>query len=220
MKARLPAAAAGPRDPTRTARGFAEARAQAESWTAPSPAQRRLAHIVSAWKGHEEFAGKLVRFLEPEVVVDLGVDYGYSAFAFALPNIGAVYGIDWFRGDVYAGHRDTYAQVRAEMVNLRLSNLELIHADFSTAARSWERKIDILHIDGDHHYDSVKRDFEQWARFVREDGIILMHDTISFPDDVGRFYEELQLPKFNFTHSHGLGIVCRNRDLLAQVVNL
>ena len=163
---------------------------------------------------------KLVRFLRPEVVVELGVDYGYSAFAFALPNIGTVYGIDWFEGDDCAGHRNTYEQVRAEMVNLGLRNLELIHADFSSAARSWQRKIDILHIDGDHDYASVKRDFELWAKFVRDDGVILMHDTISFPDDVGRFYDELQLPKFNFTHSNGLGIVCRNRDLLAQVVNL
>jgi len=186
----------------------------------PPPAHRRLEHIVSAWKGHEEFAVKLVRFLKPDVVVELGVDYGYSAFAFALPNIGTVYGIDWFQGDDCAGHRNTCAQVRAQMVTLGLGNLEIIHADFSTAARSWQRKIDILHIDGDHLYESVKRDFELWARFVGEDGVILMHDTISFPDDVGRFYGELRLPKFNFTHSHGLGVVCRNPDLLAEVVSL
>ena len=212
--------AVGAHDMAQTARGFCEARTQAEAWNAPPAVCRRLDHIVSAWKGHEEFAVKLVRFLKPDVMVELGVDYGYSAFAFALPNIGTVYGIDWFQGDDCAGKRDTYAQVRAEIINLGLGNLELIHADFSTAARSWRRQIDILHIDGDHDYASVKRDFELWARFVKGDGVILMHDTISFPDDVGRFYDELQLPKFNFTHSHGLGVVCRNWDLLAQVAAL
>ncbi len=209
-----------PRSAAGTARSFAEARAQAERWTLPAPITDRIQHITSAWKGHEEFAVKLVEFIKPEVVVDLGVDYGFSAFAFALSNIGTVYGIDWFQGDEYAGHRTTYERVLAEKENLDLRNVVIIKAEFAEAARSWDRKIDVLHIDGDHGYESVKQDFEQWASFVRDDGIILMHDTMSFPEDVGRFYDELQLPKFNFTHSHGLGVVCKNRALLDRVVRL
>ena len=107
QQARFPKATAETPDQAQTARGFSEARTQAEGWTTSLPAHRRLEHIVSAWAGHEEFAGKLVRFLRPDVVVELGVDYGYSAFAFALPNIGTVYGIDWFQGDDCAGHPAT-----------------------------------------------------------------------------------------------------------------
>ena len=212
--------AAAPRDRAQTAQSFSQARAQAEGWSRPRPTTERLQHIVSAWKGHEDFAVKLVEYLNPEVVVELGVDWGFSVFAFALPNIGTVYGIDWFQGDKYAGHRTTYEQVLDERAKLDLRNVVLIKADFAEAAKSWTQPIDVLHIDGDHDYASVKQDFAHWARFVRDDGIILMHDTVSFPDDVGRFYDELQLPKFNFTHSHGLGVVCKNQALLDKVVRL
>jgi hypothetical protein len=33
----------------------------------------------------------LVQATDPEIIVDLGVDYGYSTFCFALPGIGRVY---------------------------------------------------------------------------------------------------------------------------------
>ena len=48
------------------------------------------------WRDHRLFADWLIRRTEPETVVDLGVDYGYSTFCFALPEIGHVYGIDSF----------------------------------------------------------------------------------------------------------------------------
>ena len=203
-----------------TARSFSEARAQAEGWIAPDSRTERIQHIVSAWKGHEEIAVKLVEYIQPRVVVDLGVDYGFSTFAFALPNIGTVYGIDWFKREEPAGIRTTYEQVIDERAKLGLSNVVIVQADYSEAAKSWDRKVDVLHIDGDHEYQSVKQDFERWTKFLTDDGIVLMHDTMSFPDDVGRFYEELQLPKFNFIHSNGLGVVCKNRNLLDRVVRL
>ena len=209
-----------PRGRAQTAQSFSEARAQAERWTRPRPTTARLQHIISAWRGHEDFAVKLVEFLKPAVIVELGVDWGFSVFAFALPNIGTVYGVDWFQDDKYAGDRTTYQHVLDERAKLDLGNVVLIKADFTDAAKSWTRPIDVLHIDGEHDYASVKQDFAHWARFVRDDGVILMHDTMSFPDDVGRFYDEIQLPKFNFTHSHGLGVVCKNQALLDKVVRL
>jgi hypothetical protein len=39
------------------------------------------------------------------------------------------------------------------------------------------KEVDILHIDGSHHYEDVKKDFETWSQFVNDDGVILMHDT-------------------------------------------
>jgi predicted O-methyltransferase YrrM len=203
-----------------TARSFAEARAAAERWAVPDSRTQRIQHIGSAWKGHEDFAVRLVEHLKPEIVVDLGVDYGFSTFAFALPNIGTVYGIDWFQGDKYAGHRTTYEQVLAERARLGMTNVVIVKSGFSDAARSWSKKIDLLHIDGNHDYESVKQDFEQWGKFVADDGVILLHDTLSFPDDVGRFYDGLNLPKFNFTHSYGLGVVCKSQELLDKVTRL
>jgi len=38
-------------------------------------------------------------------------------------------------------------------------------------------KIDYLHIDGDHSYDGVKKDFELYSNIMSENGIITIHDT-------------------------------------------
>jgi hypothetical protein len=40
-----------------------------------------------------------------------------------------------------------------------------------------EIKIDYLHIDGDHSYEGVKKDFELYSQIVSENGIITIHDT-------------------------------------------
>jgi hypothetical protein len=37
--------------------------------------------------------------------------------------------------------------------------------------------INYLHIDGDHSYDGVKRDFEDYSPLMTEDGVITVHDT-------------------------------------------
>jgi hypothetical protein len=38
-------------------------------------------------------------------------------------------------------------------------------------------KIDYLHIDGDHSYEGVKKDFELYSKIMSENGIITIHDT-------------------------------------------
>lgn len=179
-----------------------------------------IQHIISAWKGHDEFAVKLVQHMKPETIVELGVDYGFSTIALALPNIGTVYGVDWFKGDAHAGYRDTRAEVEQEIEKIGVKNIVLITADFSELAKTWDKKIDILHIDGYHTYDAVKQNFNDWIGFVKEDGVVLMHDTTSFADDVGRFFEEIELPKYNFTHSHGLGVVTKNEKVLNEIMGM
>ena len=38
-------------------------------------------------------------------------------------------------------------------------------------------KIDYLHIDGDHSYEGVKKDFELYSKIISENGIITIHDS-------------------------------------------
>lgn len=48
------------------------------------------------------------------------------------------------------------------------------------------RPVDVLHIDGDHSYDGVRSDFEQYAPLVRPDGLIILHDIANDRDpDMG-----------------------------------
>lgn len=187
--------------------------------------QKLLKHD-SAWKGHGFLAMELVETFKPETIVDLGVDYGFSTFCLGYPQIGNVYGIDWFQGDDHAGHRDTLAEVNALYDDVRknygVSNIEFIKSDFAEAAKSWSKQIDLLHIDGFHSYEAVKSDYDSWIGFCKQDAIILFHDVESFPETVGVFFEQLEGFKIIHKGSAGLGIFTRSQekyDILKQIVD-
>ena len=184
-----------------------------------------LGEIDSSWSGHKDFSQWIVKKLLPEVIVDLGVDYGYSSFCFSFPNIGKVYGIDLFELDEEQIKMLCHDLNQENVINykqkLNLKNLILLKSDFNKIVQSWSSPIDILHIDGWHEYENVKNDFEKWNKFVKDDGIILFHDTCIFDRNFGvyKFFEELDLPKINFTNSAGLGVVSKNKDLLHEIFN-
>lgn len=144
--------------------------------------------IDSSWKGLRTFATKLVHLLKPEVIIDLGVDTGYSTFVFADAlrfnhgNNKIVYGIDNFKGDLFTGFRDTYDLISHNIKMNDLRNISIIRGEFATIAETWSTPTDILHIDGFHEYESVKADYDTWSPFVKTNGVILIHDIC-----VGRF---------------------------------
>lgn len=170
-----------------------------------------LTQIPSAWKGHEQFAQWLIHVIQPKVIVELGADFGYSAINLAIPASGQVYAIDSFEGDEHAGFRNAEEVCRQNVFRSGVQNLTIIKGFFFDVAKTWDLPIDLLHIDGRHRYDDIKEDFWTWFSFVVPGGVVMMHDTESFPMDVGRFFSELRLPKFKFTHSHGLGVVMKPR---------
>lgn len=176
-----------------------------------------LSNLPSAWKGHEYFAMWLVKQVQPQISVDLGVDYGYSLFSLAIPGIGEVYGIDSFEGDIHTGHHSDSYNVVMNFKNRHFFNkVHIIKGWFDEVVKSWNHPIDILHIDGLHTYDAVKNDWDNWHQFVTNSGVTIMHDVISF-QDVGRFYNEIQLPKAYFAHSSGLGVVSHDREILLKI---
>jgi predicted O-methyltransferase YrrM len=179
----------------------------------------------TSWSGHRDFAEKLVRFMNPKVIVDLGVDYGYSSFSFAMPRIGQVYGVDNFVGDEFIGEKSpgkySYVMMKREKLHLQ-DNLTFIEGDFNEVAKTWDKEIDILHIDGSHKYEDVKRDFETWSKFLTDNGVILLHDTCienlnGNEYGVKKFFDELDMPKFTFTHCYGLGVVTKNPVMLDYI---
>lgn len=175
--------------------------------------------IESAWSGHLDFADWLMRRNNPGVVVELGVDYGFSLCSFALSNIGVIYGIDWFKGDVHVGYRYTRSIVEKNINYLEFKNVHLIESSFDEAVSNWTLPIDILHIDGLHTYEAVRNDFEKWGKFVKNGGVILMHDTCVDWFGVKDFFCEIPLPKLNFVNSFGLGVVSTDVVLLDDIKN-
>lgn len=178
----------------------------------------------SAWVGHEEWAISLVEAVRPTVTIDLGVDYGFSTFSFAYPKMGHVYGIDWFKGDRNAGFRNTYYSVMGTYEQLKqgfgINNITFIASDFRDAAVDLKKKLDaadIIHIDGEHSYESVSQNFHDFSAFFHEETVVLFHDTLSFPGTVGRFFQELDGFKLNRKEAHGLGIWTRSETMFNKL---
>ena len=64
---------------------------------------------------------------------------------------------------------------------------------------------DLLFIDGDHSYNGVRQDFDDYKKFVRTRGIVAFHDINDTPlhrergVEVPRFWKELEGDKHEFT---------------------
>lgn len=182
-------------------------------------------NIISAWTGHRKFAEWLVHNTQSDVIVELGVDHGFSSFVFAnaLKNTnGVIYGIDLFIGDAHTGERNMYDVVMNSITEHNLENIQIVRGEFTTISKIWSKPINILHIDGFHTHEAVKNDFDCWSKHVNDDGIILFHDTAITDRGFGvkDFFRELSGGyKLYFTHSAGLGIFTKNVELYNKILN-
>lgn len=180
-------------------------------------------YAPSAWCGHFEFAMWLVKRFNPKIVVELGVDFANSTFCWTYGNKGRVYGIDCFEGDNLTGERNTFNVVMEtyqKLIDRKLleDKLTIIKGFFTPTSKIFKEQytktpIDILHIDGIHTYEAVSEDYNMWKDKCHEDTIFVFHDIVAFAD-VKRFFSELPMYKFGFVHSAGLGIACKNANII------
>ena len=186
-----------------------------------NPALDFIDSIESTWKGHEHFALWLVQHLKPKTIVDLGFDRGLSTIAFAYRNRGHVFGIDWFEEGNYAVKSFALDSAFNNISNAirfnYVKNIHLIIGPFKDVSKKWNRKIDILHIDWSHSYSSTRQHYENWSRYLKSDGIILVHDVLAYPQETGRFFRELPFPKLLFPHAQGLGVATTNEKILDEI---
>jgi len=171
---------------------------------------------ASAWVGHAPFAFWIINALKPRTVVELGVHHGFSYLAFCQAvkrlHLDCVCsGIDTWQGDEHAGFygTDVFDGLRGDHHPYEHFS-RLVRSTFDAAlARFPDGSIDLLHIDGCHHYESVKHDFEAWKPKLSDRAVVLFHDTHEPAYGVSRFWNEVRktYPHFQFEHAHGLGIL-------------
>ena len=173
----------------------------------------------SAWLEHIPFAFWLMSQQRPLLLVELGTHYGGSYFAFCqavevLSLDARCYSVDTWTGDEHAGFygEDVYASVSARNNALYSRFSSLIRASFSDTARYFEdTSIDLLHLDGLHTEEAVRKDIETWLPKLSDRAVLLLHDTNVRERNFGVAKVLLQLrkdyPVFEFAHGHGLGVV-------------
>lgn len=174
--------------------------------------------VESAWVEHAPFGFWMIEALRPKSIVELGVHNGFSYFVFCqavtrLRLHTRCFAIDTFEGDEQAGFYGADVYERVSKHNRRYDGFStVIRSTFDEACDQFaDGSIDILHVDGRHTYDDVRRDFETWLPKLSSQGVVLFHDTAEHGPGFGvhRLWEQLRLryPHFEFMHGHGLGIV-------------
>ncbi|HSE85005.1 MAG TPA: glycosyltransferase, partial [Candidatus Binatia bacterium] len=184
---------------------------------------RRLTPL-SFWHEHIPFAMFLVDLLRPDVIVELGTQYGdsYCAFCHSVHQLNLstrCYAIDNWEGDPHVGSYgpEILAGLREIHDPLYGGFSQLIQSTFDDALRHFtDGTIDLLHIDGYHIYEVVKHDLESWLPKMSQHGVVLFHDTNVRERDFGvwKLWEELrqQYPHFEFLHGSGLGVLAVGKD--------
>ena len=143
----------------------------------------------------------------------------YFAFCQAIAENGVscqAFAVDTWHGDAHTGaySDEVFHEVNAHNAERYSGFSRLLRMNFDQAAESFgDESIDLLHIDGEHTYEAVGRDFRRWWPKVKPGGVVIMHDAAERHHDFGvwKFLEELrrEFPVAEFVHSHGLGVVVK-----------
>jgi hypothetical protein len=171
---------------------------------------------VGAWTPHLHLAYDLVALVRPAILAELGTDRGESYFAFcqsAAENKTGTrcFAIDTWRGDEHAGQYDetTFAQVTAHNRAHYEGFSNLMRCTFDAALEKFpDASIDLLHLDGLHSEEAVRRDVANWLPKLRPGALLLLHDVAVRTRDFGvwKVWEELKARGRSWTFDVGPGL--------------
>jgi hypothetical protein len=186
----------------------------------------------SAWHQHAPFAFFLTEAIKPKIIVELGTHHGFSFFCFCQAVSHYMldtkcYAVDTWLGDEHSGfYNNKIFEEVEEYCDTHYSKFAYLkRMTFNEAVSDFEDKsIDILHIDGRHHYDDVKQNFLDWFPKLSDCSIVLFHDTQVRNNNFGvyRFWEQLMSfgPSFEFYHHCGLGVLSSGSVIHENIQNL
>jgi cephalosporin hydroxylase len=134
---------------------------------------------------------------EPETFVEIGTARGGTLYTWsrAIPSISTLVSID-LPSEQTTAVNNTPPKFLQSICEETVSNVHCIRKDsqcdstVEEVENLTENGIDVLFLDGDHTYEGVKSDFEQYKQIVSEDGMIGFHDIVG-ADGPRRFWREL-----------------------------
>ena len=109
-------------------------------------------------------------------IVEIGVLDGETTLEMSKNCECPIYGID----PIIPDSMDSNLIGSKERI---LSNMENYHSftlydDYSfNVIKGFKEKFDFIFIDGDHNYDSVKKDFIEWFPLLEKGGYVAFHDS-------------------------------------------
>ena len=126
---------------------------------------------------------------------------------------GGIHGGWMMKGHPYMG--DVFMD-RNAFFNMRYPDVSMITGNSHETDTLDGEKVDFLFIDGDHTYEGVKQDYEDYKHFVNPGGWIAFHDVNDTDHHreinvyVGKLWNELEGNKIEFNvnkHWAGIGVI-------------
>ena len=128
------------------------------------------------------------------IVCEIGSWKGKSSYVFASAikeKNGILYSIDPFNGEGDETSNDTYHKEIKKTEGSLFENFERTMTKYGlrqyikilpflsedARLKFFEPKINFLFIDGNHKYESVKKDYELWSGLIPSGGTIILHDV-------------------------------------------
>jgi predicted O-methyltransferase YrrM len=156
------------------------------------PLSRVLQHPVFAWAGLRapiaqhtlaEHQALMRHARGASTIVEIGVAEGASAAGLreAMPADGTLYLIDPFHLSRIPTLNFLKRAARRAVGSSGSARTVWIESFSQDAVHDWKSPIDFLLIDGDHREEAVERDWVDWSRFVKDDGVVAFHDARLFP---------------------------------------
>ncbi len=132
-------------------------------------------------------------------VVEIGSWKGKSTVALGLGLMAGgkayIHAIDPHLGQIESGRKKEGSTLEILKTNLRCARVEskikLLVTTSQKAAEKWHEPIRLLFIDGLHDWKNARRDFELWAPYVSEYGMIIFHDAYCGWEGVGKVVSEV-----------------------------
>lgn len=157
--------------------------------------------------GQERVLYKLSASLNPgSTIVEIGSYLGKSTacLAYGTPKKSIIYAIDTFKGggDFIRGiqfkGKNFYPRFKKNLKKLGLFHkIKPLSGRSSEVGMHWNKKIDLLFIDGSHLYKDVKKDFELFFPWVKPGGIVAFHDVHEKFPGVYRVWNEIAKNKLH-----------------------
>jgi len=148
---------------------------------------------------------EIVSKLQPKVICDIGSSGGGTIRLFShYADLNArIISIDIANTEI---RQKSYPNLMQESQTLTMINASSYAPQTVDKVREWlgYDQIDLIFIDGDHEYEGVKKDFENYSPLVRKGGVIGFHDivedyktrygkeTSSWVGEVPRYWKEIK----------------------------
>lgn len=146
----------------------------------------------------------LARSIKPKVCVETGSARGKSACAVGLAlrrnGGGKLYAIDPHSPTNWndTASVDSFGIMTDHLRRAGVEQyVEILRKTSGEAAKGWDKKIDLIFIDGDHSYAGVKMDWELFLPHLSEFGVVVFHDTLwDLRPDANMSRADMGVPRF------------------------